>query len=383
MLAVRHLAGLGRRRIAHITGPERFEAVRLRDSGLSRGARRGRPRREPATVFPGRWSEAWGREASRRFSRGGGHAARRALLRQRPDRPRRRRRPARAAASPFPADVAVVGFDNWEVMAEAARPPLTSVDMNLDALGREAGDGLLEMIAGARRRRRAPAALLAGRRRLVRSAGNSTGRRLNSMSETRIFPGRLRATCSSKAPFWRERLETVLTRTIPSQHAKLGEVGILDSLKLPKPVPPLTIPRNSHGFTVQVFWDSDVGKWIEAASYALVAPARRRDRGQDRRDRRRSRQGAVARRLSQLLVQRPRAGKALDQSARQPRTLQRRPSARRRHRLFPRHRAAALPRHHGAIRRSHRRDFRRRAGAEARLSRASGDRAGARSSSIA
>jgi DUF1680 family protein len=70
-------------------------------------------------------------------------------------------------------------------------------------------------------------------------------------------------------PFWRERLDKVLKRTIPSQHAKLKETGILDSLKLPKPVPPLTIPRNSHNFTMQVFWDSDVGKWIEAASYAL------------------------------------------------------------------------------------------------------------------
>src|SRR5271166_5788196 len=69
--------------------------------------------------------------------------------------------------------------------------------------------------------------------------------------------------------FWRERLEVVLSRTIPSQHAKLKDAGILDSLKLPKPIPPLRIPRNSHGFTMQVFWDSDVGKWIEAASYAL------------------------------------------------------------------------------------------------------------------
>ena len=56
-------------------------------------------------------------------------------------------------------------------------------------------------------------------------------------------------------PFWRERLETVLKHTIPSQHAKLEEVGILGSLKLPKPIPPLTIPRNSHNFTMQVFWD--------------------------------------------------------------------------------------------------------------------------------
>jgi DUF1680 family protein len=69
--------------------------------------------------------------------------------------------------------------------------------------------------------------------------------------------------------FWRERLETVLTRTIPSQHVELGKHGILESLTLPSPPPPLRFPRNEHNFTVQVFWDSDVGKWIEAASYAL------------------------------------------------------------------------------------------------------------------
>lgn len=69
--------------------------------------------------------------------------------------------------------------------------------------------------------------------------------------------------------FWRERLDTVLTTTIPSQHAKLTEYGYFDSLKLPKPVPPLRFPRHPNGFTVQYFWDSDVGKWIESASYAL------------------------------------------------------------------------------------------------------------------
>ncbi|MGJ8584080.1 MAG: glycoside hydrolase family 127 protein [Marinosulfonomonas sp.] len=69
--------------------------------------------------------------------------------------------------------------------------------------------------------------------------------------------------------FWNERLETVLTRTIPSQHKMLKKWDILDSIKLPKPVPPLTQPRAMDGFTVQVFWDSDIGKWIEAASYGL------------------------------------------------------------------------------------------------------------------
>ncbi|MBK8084592.1 MAG: glycoside hydrolase family 127 protein [Devosia sp.] len=69
--------------------------------------------------------------------------------------------------------------------------------------------------------------------------------------------------------FWKERLDTVLARTIPSQHRKLGEYGLLDSLKLPDPPPPLRFPRHPNGFTVQVFWDSDIGKWIEAAAYAL------------------------------------------------------------------------------------------------------------------
>jgi DUF1680 family protein len=69
--------------------------------------------------------------------------------------------------------------------------------------------------------------------------------------------------------FWKERLDTVLARTIPSQHKKLVEYGYLESLKLPNPPPPLRFPRHANGFTVQVFWDSDIGKWIEAAAYAL------------------------------------------------------------------------------------------------------------------
>ena len=74
---------------------------------------------------------------------------------------------------------------------------------------------------------------------------------------------------SLEGAFWRERLDTVLARTVPSQHRQLERHGILHSLTIPQPVPPLTIPRNHHNFTMQIFWDSDVGKWIEAASYAL------------------------------------------------------------------------------------------------------------------
>ncbi len=69
--------------------------------------------------------------------------------------------------------------------------------------------------------------------------------------------------------FWKERLDTVLERTIPSQYRQLEEHNMIEALKVKQPAPPLTIPRNEHGFTTQVFWDSDIGKWIEAASYAL------------------------------------------------------------------------------------------------------------------
>jgi DNA-binding LacI/PurR family transcriptional regulator len=56
----------------------------------------------------------------------------------------------REAGLRCPQDIALTGFDNWNVMVEACRPPLTSVDMNLAALGAEAGRHLAAMIKGAR-----------------------------------------------------------------------------------------------------------------------------------------------------------------------------------------------------------------------------------------
>jgi LacI family transcriptional regulator len=144
-LAVRHLVALGRRRIAHITGPERFEAVRLREKGWRDAlAEAGLP---SARCLPGRWSEAFGREAVQTLF---------SIRRGAPDAlfcgddqiARGAVDALREIGLGVPDDVAVIGFDNWDVMTEAARPPLTSVDMNLDALGREAGASLVEMIGG-------------------------------------------------------------------------------------------------------------------------------------------------------------------------------------------------------------------------------------------
>ncbi len=145
--AVAHLARLGRRRIAHVTGPERFRVARERAEGwrAALAAAGLRPHR-PGAMY-GRWSEAWGHEAVAALWAGqeapdavycGNDQIARGVidgLRERGVR--------------VPGDVAVVGFDNWEIVAEETRPPLSSVDMNLRELGRQAGLALLQEINGA------------------------------------------------------------------------------------------------------------------------------------------------------------------------------------------------------------------------------------------
>ena len=143
-LATQHLVSLGRKRIIHVTGPERFEAVRLRLKGYRRALK---THNFSAEVHHGPWSESWGREAvDKLFSNTalkpdalfcGNDQIARGVLEALRDR-----------GISVPHAVAIVGFDNWDVMTEAARPPITSIDMNLKALGREAGERLIAMISG-------------------------------------------------------------------------------------------------------------------------------------------------------------------------------------------------------------------------------------------
>jgi LacI family transcriptional regulator len=50
-----------------------------------------------------------------------------------------------------PNDVAVVGFDNWDVVVTGCKPQLTSIDMNLEELGARAALRLFEAINGQKR----------------------------------------------------------------------------------------------------------------------------------------------------------------------------------------------------------------------------------------
>ena len=145
-LAVAHLLAAGRRRIAHVTGPERFRVARERAEGwIAALDSAGLVPHGPGAMF-GRWAEAWGHDAVSLLWDaadppdgvfcGNDQIARGVIdaLRERGVR--------------VPRDVAVVGFDNWEIVAEETRPPLSSVDMNLRELGRQAGLTLLRVING-------------------------------------------------------------------------------------------------------------------------------------------------------------------------------------------------------------------------------------------
>jgi LacI family transcriptional regulator len=143
--AVDHLVGVGRQRIAHITGPEHHHSAAVRaEAATTRLASNGLDLVAPPLF--GEWSEAWGRQAvqillgadrpfdavfcgSDQLARGAADAL-------------------RATGRRVPDDVALVGFDNWDVMALACQPPLTSVDMELEQLGRTAANLLLAAING-------------------------------------------------------------------------------------------------------------------------------------------------------------------------------------------------------------------------------------------
>ena len=146
-LAVDHLVVTGRRRIVHLTGPAETTAAVRRIEGLSAWLRR-HQLELAAPVKHGEWSQRWARAAAT------------ALLEQVPDID------AMVCGSDqlawgvlvaleemgrrVPDDVAVTGYDNWRVFALETEPQLTTVDMNLEALGAAAARDLFAMIGGAR-----------------------------------------------------------------------------------------------------------------------------------------------------------------------------------------------------------------------------------------
>jgi LacI family transcriptional regulator len=146
VIAVEHLVSLGRTRIAHVTGEHGYAAARDRVTGIERALAEAGLQLLGGKALYGSWSESWGRAGAQVVLErdpevdaiicGSDQIARGALdaLRER--------------GVPVPQQVAIMGFDNWTVIAADSRPPLTTVDMNLELLGRRAAERLSRAING-------------------------------------------------------------------------------------------------------------------------------------------------------------------------------------------------------------------------------------------
>ncbi|MGW9283319.1 substrate-binding domain-containing protein, partial [Streptomyces diastaticus] len=142
--AVRHLASLGRRRIAHISGPlDQTSAVDRLDGWRD------------ITEAAGSGLEAGpGLLAYGDFTPEGGARAMSALLERRPDldgvfaasdlTASGALWALRDAGLRVPEDVAVVGFDDLRTVAQHTEPPLTTVRQDIEEMGRLMARSLLD-----------------------------------------------------------------------------------------------------------------------------------------------------------------------------------------------------------------------------------------------
>ncbi|GII54752.1 LacI family transcriptional regulator [Planotetraspora thailandica] len=144
--AVRHLLATGRRRIAHVTGPTHYQAARERAVGAAGVLDEAGLALAGGQVFYGAWSQRWGRHAAEILLQAdpsvdavfcGSDQIAAGFVEA-----------AREAGRQVPGDIAVVGYDNWEVLSTETRPALTTVDMNLESLGRTAAQHLFAAIDG-------------------------------------------------------------------------------------------------------------------------------------------------------------------------------------------------------------------------------------------
>lgn len=143
--AIEHLVRTGRRHIAHVTGPrDHASAVVRAESARSAVAAHGLELL--GDVWFGGWSQAWGRSAATSVLKA--HPEVDAILCGSDVIAAGVAEGLREAGRQVPAETAIVGMDNWKVIAEATRPALTTVDLNLEEVGRKAGELLLAALDG-------------------------------------------------------------------------------------------------------------------------------------------------------------------------------------------------------------------------------------------
>ncbi|MFC8732384.1 LacI family DNA-binding transcriptional regulator [Luteimicrobium sp. NPDC057192] len=144
-LAAEHLLSTGRRSIGIITGDRGYGAAHDRLAGALSALHDAGIEPVQDALF-GSWSEGWGRGAARVLLEA--HPELDGLICGSDQVARGAMDALRELGREVPDDVAVIGHDNWEVLAMNARPPLSTIDMNLQELGRRAAGMLFDAIGG-------------------------------------------------------------------------------------------------------------------------------------------------------------------------------------------------------------------------------------------
>ena len=144
-LGAEHLLACGRERIAIITGDPTYGAAQDRVTG-ARAALEAAGQRPLAEPLFGAWTEEWGRSATGMVLTA--HPDVDAILCGSDQIARGALDTLRERGRDVPGDVSVLGHDNWEILATNARPTLSSIDMNLETLGRRAARRLFDAIEG-------------------------------------------------------------------------------------------------------------------------------------------------------------------------------------------------------------------------------------------
>jgi LacI family transcriptional regulator len=145
-LAIEHLVARGRTRIAMLNGEPRYDAAIERGNAAIETLTTLGLELVSGEVLYGDWSEQWGRQGVRALLNSnvpfdgifcGSDQIARGVVDA-----------LRAEQISVPHDVGVVGFDNWELFSTTSQPPLTTIDMDLEEMGRAVAAELQSAIAG-------------------------------------------------------------------------------------------------------------------------------------------------------------------------------------------------------------------------------------------
>jgi LacI family transcriptional regulator len=144
-LAAEHLLAHGRRNIGHITGEQSYRAARERAAGLCDALNENGLQPVGGPRY-GEWTQRWGRNAAHMLL--AAHPEIDAIFCGSDQIATGVADTLHDLGKRVPEDIALVGYDNWEVFAAECRRPLTTVDLNLQQLGTAAVNHLLAALDG-------------------------------------------------------------------------------------------------------------------------------------------------------------------------------------------------------------------------------------------